>query len=119
MSRGNMTNVVTTTSTNSYQWDAANRLVTITSPANQSSFTYDGLGRRVQDVELTNGVAYVTNKFVWDGQAMVEQRDVTGANVTKRFFGKGEQIPGTNYFFTRDHLGLIWEAAECCSVSYG
>jgi RHS repeat-associated protein len=106
---GNETNVVTATSTNSYQWDAMNRLVSVTSPTNQSLFTYDGLGRRVQIIEKTNGVAYATNKFIWDGVGLYEQRDNTGSTVTKRFFGEGEQINGTNYFFTRDHLGSVRE----------
>ena len=113
---GNTTNVVTATSTNSYQWDAVNRLVSIAGPTNQSLFTYDGLGRRVQIIEKTNGVASVSNKFVWDGQALVEQRNLTGTNVTKRFFGQGEQISGTNYFFTRDHLGSIREVVNSSGV---
>jgi len=106
---GNESSVVTATSTNSYQWDAANRMVSLTGPTNQSIFTYDGLGRRVQIVELYNGVAYVTNKYVWAGKELVEQRDLTGSTVVKRFFGGGEQISGTSYFFTRDHLGSIRE----------
>ena len=109
---GNETSVVTATSTNTYQWDALNRLASITSPTNQSLFSYDGLGRRVQIVELTNGVAYVTNKFLWDGMAMAEQRDLTGGTVVKRFFGQGEQISGTNYYFTRDHLGSVREMTD-------
>jgi RHS repeat-associated protein len=113
---GNETNVVTATSTNSYQFDAANRLVTITGPTNQSLFTYDGFGRRVQIIEKTNGVAYVTNKFVWDGMGLCEQRDSTGGSVTKRFFGGGEQISGTNYYFTRDHLGNIREMVDSAGV---
>ncbi len=103
---GNETNVVSATSTNSYQWDAANRLVSFASPTNQSLFTYDGLGRMVQIIEKTNGVAYVTNKFIWDGTELVEKRNTT---MTNRFFAEGEQIKGTNYFYTRDHLGSIRE----------
>ena len=109
---GNETSAVTATSTNTYQWDAANRLVSITGQTNQSLFTYDGLGHRVQIVELTNGVAYATNKFVWCGTELCEQRDLTGATVTKRFFGEGEQISGVNYFFTRDHLGSVREMTD-------
>jgi len=114
---GNETNVVTATSTNTYQWDAVNRLVSITqlttnSPQLTSQFAYDGLGRRAQIIELTNGVAYITNKFLWDGRALAEQRDNTGSNVTKRFFGQGEQIAGTSYYFTRDHLGSVREMTD-------
>ena len=103
----------TATSTNTFQWDAADRLVTISqlTPTNlqTSLFTYDGLGRRVQDVEETNGTAYITNKFIWNRQILAEQRDFTGSNATKRFFAGGEQIAGTSYYFTRDHLGSIRE----------
>jgi RHS repeat-associated protein len=66
----------------------------------------------VQIIELQNGVAISTNKFLWDGQALAEQRDSTGATVTKRFFGQGEQIFGVSYFFTRDHLGSIREMTD-------
>ena len=109
---GNETNVVTATGTNSYQWDAANRLVSITGPTNQSLFTYDGFGRRVQIIEKTNGVAYVTNKFVWCGPMLCEQRNNSGSAATKRYFDYGEQISGTNYFFTKDHLGSIREMVD-------
>jgi RHS repeat-associated protein len=113
---GNETSVVTTTSTNTYQWDAANRVVSISGPTNQSQFTYDGFGRRVQIIELTNGVAYATNKFVWDRKSLCEQRDLTGANITKRFFGEGEQVSGTNYLFTRDRLGSVREVMNFAGV---
>ena len=113
---GNETNVVTATSTNSYQFDAANRLISLTGPTNQSVFTYDGLGRRVQIIEKTNGVAYATNKFVWDGTTLCEQRDVTGATVVKRFFGEGEQVSGVNYYFTRDHLGSVREVMNTAGI---
>ena len=53
-----------------------------------------------------------TNKFVWAGTELCEQRNNTGATVTKRFFGQGEQISGTNYCFTRDHLGSVREVTD-------
>lgn len=109
---GNEISAITATATNTYQWDAVNRLVGITGPTNQSVFVYDGLGRRTQIIEMTNGVAYTTNNFVWDGNMLAEQRDNTGTNVTKRFFGQGEQIASINYYFTKDHLGSIREMTD-------
>jgi RHS repeat-associated protein len=41
-----------------------------------------------------------------------EQRDYTGSSTERRFFGQGEQILGTNYFFARDHLGSIREMTD-------
>ena len=109
---GNLSSEVTATTTNVYQWDAANRLVSIAGPTNQSLFIYDGYGRRAQIIEMQNGLPVGTNMFVWDGQILAEQRDNTGVNVTKRFFGQGEQISGSNYYITKDHLGSIREMID-------
>ena len=109
---GALTNLVTATYTNSYEWDAANRLTAINAGTNRSEFSYDGLGRRAKILEKQNGVAVKTNYYVWCGTELCEERDKTGGTVTKRFFGQGEQISGTNYFFTRDHLGSIRELTD-------
>jgi len=89
-----------------YGWDAANRLISMTSGGNVTSWTYDGMGRRVQ--ELQNGT--ITKQWVWgswDTQP-AEERDGSN-NVTKRFYAQGEQINGTSYYFTKDHLGSVRE----------
>ena len=110
---GNLTNAMTSMATNTFEWDAADRLTAINEGGtNRSEFTYDGLGRRVKLVEKTNGVVVSTKLFVWCGTELCEERDSTGSNVTKRFFGQGEQISGTNYFFTRDHLGSVREMTD-------
>jgi RHS repeat-associated protein len=115
---GNLTSAVTAASTNTYEWDAVNRLTKITQrwPQNAaqlvSEFIYDGLGRRVQITEKTNGVVQSDKRFQWCVTELCEERDSTGAGVTKRFFGGGEQISGANYFFTRDHLGSIREMSD-------
>jgi hypothetical protein len=53
---------------------------------------------------------------VWSGDTIAEERDATGANVTKRYFAEGEQRVGGadagNYFYTRDHLGSIREITD-------
>ncbi len=96
-----------------YEYDAADRTTAIIrNTTNRTEFAYDGLGRRVQVIKRTNGVAGSTNKYVWCGTELCEERNNTGATVTKRFFGQGEQISGTNYFFTRDHLGSVREMTD-------
>lgn len=40
-----------------------------------------------------------------------EERDASNA-VTKRFYAQGEQIEGTSYYYTRDHLGSIREMTD-------
>jgi len=85
----------------------------------RSEFAYDGLGRRAQIVEKSNGTVTGTSKFVWCGKQLCEERDSTGTNVSKRFFAEGEQIGGANYFFTRDHLGSIREMMDTGRRSLG
>jgi RHS repeat-associated protein len=52
-----------------------------------------------------------TKQFVWNGTAISEERDANNA-VTRRFYAQGEQISGTNYFYTRDHLGSVREMID-------
>ena len=107
---GNMTN---DSGGISYEYDAENRTVAINrGMTNRTELVYDGFGRKVQIIEKQGGTAVSTNKYVWCGLQLCEERDSSGANVTKRFFAEGEQINGTNYFFTRDHLGSIREMTD-------
>jgi RHS repeat-associated protein len=85
--------------------------VSITGPTNQSLFTFDGVGRMVQIIEKTNGVAMSTNRFVWDNAELCEQRNISGV-ATKRFFDDGEQISSTNYYFTFDHIQSVREMID-------
>jgi RHS repeat-associated protein len=66
----------------------------------------------VQIIELQNGVAVSTNYFLWCGTELCEQRDLTGGTVIKRFLKGGEQISGSNYYFTKDHLGSVREMTD-------
>jgi RHS repeat-associated protein len=91
-----------------YTYDAANRLSTITQGSNVSGFVYDRLGRRVQ--ETLNGA--LIKQWVWCGGAQpCEERDGSN-NVTKRFYTQGEQITGTNYYYTKDTQGSIREMTD-------
>jgi RHS repeat-associated protein len=106
-------NTLTDENGNSYQWDALNRLIKITYPSGASSlFGYDGLSRRIQIVEKDNtGTVTSTKNYLWIGQEIAEERDA--ANIaTKRFFPQGEQQSGTNYYYTRDHLGSVRELCD-------
>lgn len=92
-----------------YTFDAANRMVSCTQTVNSvqtvTGFVYDGFGRRVQ--QTSNGT--LVKQWVWCGGAQpCEERDANN-NVTKRFYSQGEQINGTNYYYTFDHLGSVRE----------
>src|ERR1700677_4820212 len=78
--------------------------------------TYDALGRRIGIVERTgtaigSGTITSTKQLVWNGVAPAEERNASDT-VTKRFYGLGEQISGTSYYYTRDHLGSVREMTD-------
>jgi RHS repeat-associated protein len=93
--------------TSTYGWDAADRLISVTQGANVTTYDYDGLGRRVR--EWVNGAE--TRQWIWDGLELCEERNSSN-NVTKRFYGQGEQISGVAYYSTRDHLGSVQELLD-------
>jgi len=93
----------------SYVWDAANRLTAVNEPGGgQSQFTYDGFGRRVQITESTSGTVTSTKNLVWDGMGIAEETNSSNV-VTKIYFREGVQVSGSDYYYTRDHLGSIRE----------
>ena len=102
-----------------YTWDAKNELTAIvyssgTNSGNHTEMTYDGSGRRVKIVERTGtvlgyGTVTSTKQYLWVGNTIAEERDSSGTTVIKRFFAQGEQQSGTNYYYTRDHLGSVRE----------
>jgi RHS repeat-associated protein len=55
-----------------YTWDAENRLVAMTNntgvgPLYGLTFTYDAKGRRIEKSVTTNGMAFATQNFLYDG----------------------------------------------------
>ncbi len=102
-----------------FSWDAENRLVGMTSlnptpptVPDTFTFTYDGYDRRVGIVESHGSTLLTSKTFVWCGYQLCQERDSTGHTVTKRFFTLGEQINGTNYYYTKDHLGNVREMTD-------
>jgi RHS repeat-associated protein len=105
---GNMTS--DGTNSNTYTWDAANRLLSITYNTGASTrFSYDGMGRRMQILEVASGGTVTgTNNFIWDGLQLREERN-GGNTVTKLYFDRSAQISGTNLYYTKDYLANIRE----------
>jgi RHS repeat-associated protein len=102
---GNLTN----DGTNTYMWDVENRLIQITYPSGYNSqFTYDPFGRCAAIYETSSGT---TKQFIWCADRMREARDGTGS-LLNQYFPCGQTISGSNYFYTRDHLGSVRELTD-------
>ncbi len=114
---------LTSDGTNTYSWDAENRLIKITYPGtgNNTAFTFDGLGRCVKIVETTSSSVTSTKQFIWCGNQRCEVRDAS-SNLTNQYFSMGQvNVSGgtpTNYFYTKDHLGSVREMGHISSGSY-
>lgn len=103
---------LTSDGTRSFEWNARNQLVAVTVGTHRSEFVYDGLQRRVRQVEKDNGVTTADTRVLWCETAICEERAADGVTVTRRAFGLGEQINGQARFFTVDHLGSVREVTD-------
>ena len=91
--------------------DQGNKFLAVAAASSGGGPVYDPMRRIVKIVETRAGSVTSTKQFVWAGDQLCEERDASG-NVTKRFFNQGEQIGGTNYYYTRDHLGSVREMTD-------
>ncbi|HVR82813.1 MAG TPA: RHS repeat-associated core domain-containing protein, partial [Planctomycetota bacterium] len=88
-----------------YSWDAENRLLAIGYPGGQqTTFTYDGLGRRVS----VTSVQGVTTRYLWSGGNIVQSRDGSDS-VLRSYYPEGELIlgSGSRLFYCTDNLGSV------------
>lgn len=117
---------VTNDGTNSYSWDAENRLIEIIYPGsgNTTQFTYDPFSRCVEMVEAGSTppvTGNATKQFVWNGGQRCEERDSSG-NVVKQFFPLGQvnYVSGTptSYFYELDHRGDVVGVDSIVSGSF-
>jgi RHS repeat-associated protein len=109
--RGNMTS---NGRSQSYEWDALNRLLAIEyADDTRTEFTYDALSRRVRILEKGDQGDPVTDKrLLWEGTDIVQERDAQN-EVVKRYEDDGLALAeGSTYFYTRDHLGSIRQVTD-------
>ena len=95
---GNMTS----DGTNTYKWDAANRLIEIDYPGsnNRTEFTFDCFGQCVKQIEIVGSSTISTKQFVWYGDRRCEERDNAGGLVSQ-FYRYGQKTAGATFFFER------------------
>jgi RHS repeat-associated protein len=99
--------------TNTYQWDAENRLIQINYPGsgNYSQFLYDGLNACTQINEYSSGSQSSSIQFIWQGSTIAESRSSAGND--KQYFADGQYSSGSVLqYYTRDHLGSVREISN-------
>ncbi|HXR36449.1 MAG TPA: RHS repeat-associated core domain-containing protein, partial [Candidatus Binataceae bacterium] len=91
-----------------YKWDAAHRLISVTSGAKTTRFGYDGFGRRARITQL-NGATVTSDKYYfWCRTMPCVEKDAATNAITKRYLTEGV-IAGSQFYYARDHLGSIRE----------
>jgi len=110
---GNMTS----DGTNTYAWDAEDRLIKITysGSGNYSQILYDAEGIKGQITEIVASSLTSTKQFVNAGTRIGEERDASSA-VIKKFFGSGQTISNSSYCYAFDHLGSVREMIDSSGV---
>jgi RHS repeat-associated protein len=100
-----------------FAWDAENRLIKITYPGggNFSQLLYDANGIKGQITETVASALTSTKQLVNSGSRICEERDASNA-VTKKFFGRGQTMSGSNYFYFFDHLGSIRDLIDSSGI---
>jgi RHS repeat-associated protein len=102
----------TTLNGNTYTWDGANRILSVTAASGTTNtFTYNGLGRLVRAVESSNGSTIADHSYLWCGTTLCLAHDNTqsGSPVSTQYFSQGAIISGTPYYYVQDRLGSVRE----------
>ena len=99
------------------EWDAAQRLVKRQwNATNELRLAHDGANLPVGLTDVSGSVTNRDVRFVWCDGELSEERDATGAQVTKRFFPWGVQVLSGSvtgsFFYAADHLGSIRELTD-------
>jgi RHS repeat-associated protein len=96
-----------------FDWDAENRLLSVTQGSLRSEFSYNGAGERVRIVEKNGAAILSDRRYVWCGAKPCEEWDSTGSSVLRRFYNLGVQAAGpVNLTYTLDHLGSVRELTD-------
>ncbi|MDQ0564128.1 RHS repeat-associated protein [Rhizobium mesoamericanum] len=96
-----------------YSWDAENRLIKITYPAQsgkQTQFTYDGLGRRVAIGSTpAGGGSSTTTSYLWCRDRICQARNAAGSP-QRSYFDEGEFVSGSPnqpFYYGVDQIGSV------------
>jgi RHS repeat-associated protein len=97
-----------------YSWDAQNRLFSATVGANESDFSYDGMGRVVRIVQKQGANTVSDRAYTWCGNSRCVEHDNTqpGSPISKQYFAEGVVAEGTGYYYVFDLLGSVRQLVD-------
>jgi RHS repeat-associated protein len=110
---------LTTDGTRTFEWDARNQPVAVGIAPDEIVFAYDGHNRRTQSTTIINGTIQDSQKLLWCGQSLCEDRLADGTSVARRTFRHGEVIGSTAEIAVHDHLGSVRATTASSGVMSG
>jgi RHS repeat-associated protein len=103
-----------------WQSDQLLRMIRVNYPGtgNYSQFIYDGYNICAKLIETNGGITSNTTQFIYRGDKVAETRDAS-SSLAGQYFSLGQVISGSNYYYTKDHLGSIREMTSSTAVIQG
>jgi RHS repeat-associated protein len=96
-----------------FQWDAAGRLISVTDGANTTRFAYDGSSRRERITQLLAGKVLSDKRYFWCDDGLCLETDAANNNaVSKRYYAEGFTTPGQRYYYAMDDLQSVRQLVD-------
>ena len=94
--------------TDTFTWDAAHRLVSVTNTSTGTITTYtdNGLGERVATTVKASGATPVAIDTLWCGATICAAFSQSNT-LTNQYFPQGEVDGSQNYLYTRNNIGSV------------
>ncbi len=100
-----------------YKWDAAHRLISVTTGTNTTKFAYDGFGRRTRITQMAGTTVLSDKSYFWCGTNICLETDAKNHNaITKRYFPEGVVQGGHPFYYALDNLNSVRELVDSLGV---
>ena len=101
----------------SFKWDAANRLISVSSGADITKFAYDGLNRRTRITQLSSGKTVSDKFYVWSGSTLWLETDSLNHNgITQRYLPEGVIQNARPFYYAADNLLSVRELVDASGI---
>jgi len=96
-----------------FQWDAAGRLISVTGGASTTRFAYDGSSRRERITQLSGGKVLSDKRYFWCDDGLCLETDADNNNaVSKRYYAEGFTAAGQRYYYAMDNLQSVRQLVD-------
>ncbi len=104
----NVDGELTNNGTDTFTWDGAHRLISVTNSSTGTTTTYtdNGQGERVATTVQASGASPVTTATLWCGATICAAFNA-GNTLTAQYFPQGEVDGSEDYLYTRNNIGSV------------